>query len=45
MANDIKQIRAFFSTLEKPVSLKEMQEFWGSLTDEEKNYYKEAELV
>lgn len=44
MANDMKAVRAFFSTPEKPVGLSEMSEFWRSLTPEDKEYYKNADL-
>lgn len=42
--NNIKDLKQFFSTEEKPVSLTEMQEFWKSLTEAEKNYYKTCDL-
>lgn len=45
MANTIKDIRNFLNTEEKPLSLSEMSEFWKSLTPEEQNYYKTADLT
>lgn len=40
----VADLKEFFSTSEKPVAAKEMMEFWKSLSDEEKEYYKNAEL-
>lgn len=37
-------LKGFFGTEENPVTPKEMTEFWKSLTDEEKDYYKNAKL-
>ena len=42
--NDMKEIRAFLSTPEKPVSMTEFSEFWKSLTDAEKTEFKNADL-
>lgn len=42
--NTAVQLKKFFSTPEKPVSASEMSEFWKSLTDEEKAYYKASDL-
>jgi hypothetical protein len=42
--NTIKTLREFFTTEEKPVSLSEMSEFWKSLTELEKAYYKTCDL-
>lgn len=42
--NDIKVLRNYFSTPEKPCSLAEFKEFWASLNDEEKAEFKAAEL-
>jgi hypothetical protein len=42
--NNISQIKAYLSVPEKPVSTQEAMEFWKSLSDEEKEYYKHAEL-
>lgn len=42
--NSLKEIREFLGTPDRPVSPTEMKEFWQSLTDEEKNYYKSAPL-
>lgn len=44
MSNSASQLKAFFSTPEKPVNAKEMMDFWKSLTDEEKEYYQNADL-
>lgn len=42
--NKIVDLKKFLSTPERPVSTQEMQEFWSSLTDEEKAQFKQAEL-
>lgn len=42
--NSLKDIREFFGTPDRPVNPTELKEFWQSLTDEEKNYYKSAPL-
>lgn len=43
--NNAQDLKKFFSTSEKPVSTKEMMAFWTSLSDEEKAYYKSADLA
>lgn len=43
--NSVTDLKTFFSTEEKPCSTQEMMEFWKSLSDEEKTYYKTAALV
>jgi hypothetical protein len=43
--NSLKEIKEFFSTPEKPVGNTEMAQFWKSLTDDEKAYYKSAPLA
>jgi hypothetical protein len=43
--NTVKALKDFFSTAERPVGTSEMMEFWKSLSDEEKAYFKTAELV
>ncbi len=42
--NTVKDLKSFLSTPEKPVSNGEMMEFWKSLTDEEKEQFKTADL-
>lgn len=42
--NSISAIKAFFSTEEKPCTTNEIMQFWKSLTLEEKEYYKTADL-
>lgn len=42
--NSVKDIKDYFSTAEKPVSTGEMMEFWKSLSDGEKDYYKNVNL-
>ncbi|HMS83590.1 MAG TPA: hypothetical protein PKD12_08070 [Nitrospira sp.] len=42
--NKISDLKKFLSTPDRPVSMEEMQEFWGSLTDEEKAEFKATEL-
>lgn len=44
MPNSVAELKVYFSTTEKPVPAKEMMEFWKSLSDEEKEYYHNAEL-
>jgi len=44
MANTVMQLKQFFATPDKPVSTKEMMEFWKSLTDDEKAYYTAAAI-
>lgn len=43
--NNIKDLMAFFSTPEKPVKSAEFMPFWKSLSPEEKEYYKTADLA
>jgi hypothetical protein len=42
--NTIKELMAAFGTLERPVSVTEYRDFWNSLTDAEKEYYKTAKI-
>jgi hypothetical protein len=42
--NTIKELMAAFGTLERPVSVVDYREFWGALTDAEKEYYKTAKI-
>lgn len=42
--NSVAALKAFFSTADKPVSTKEMMDFWKPLSDEEKAYYQTADL-
>lgn len=42
--NDVKTLKEFFGTPERPVNGPEMMAFWKSLSDEEKEYYKNADL-
>ena len=44
MPNSAGQIKEFFATPENPVSAAEFMEFWKSCSDEEKDYYKSADL-
>lgn len=44
MAHTVSDLKEYFSTSEKPVLAKEMMEFWKSLSDEEKEEYKKADL-
>lgn len=45
MSNNMKDLKDFFSTPEKPCGLTEMKEFWESLSDEEKEEFKNADLT
>lgn len=42
--NSLKDLVDFFSTEERPVQPSELTAFWHSLTDDEKAYYKSAQL-
>jgi hypothetical protein len=42
--NDTKALIAFFSTTERPVTAAEFMAFWKSCTDEQKDYYRNAEI-
>ena len=42
--NSVAEIKAYFGTPDRPVPAQEMMAFWKSLSDEEKEYYKTAEL-
>lgn len=42
--NSIVDIKKFLATPERPVDSKEMTDFWSSLSDEEKEEFKNAEL-
>lgn len=44
MANQMSDLKKFFSTEKKPVTGAEMIEFWKSLTDDEKEFYKTVEI-
>jgi hypothetical protein len=44
MPNSMTEIKAFLSTPERPVVGKEMIDFWSSLSDEEKEDFRVAEL-
>lgn len=45
MPNSMSDIKKFLSTPDRPVSAKEAIEFWETLSEEEKNYYRNAELA
>lgn len=40
----VADLKEYFSTPEKPVSAKEMMEFWKSLSEEEKEYYRTSRI-
>jgi hypothetical protein len=42
--NSIVDLKKFLGTPERPVSMQEMNDFWGSLTDEEKQEFRSAPL-
>lgn len=42
--NSAKQLKEFFATPEKPLGSAEFMEFYKSLSEEEKAYYKNADL-
>jgi hypothetical protein len=42
--NSITAIKEFFDTEDMPLKPKEFQEFWMSLSDDEKREYRQAQL-
>lgn len=42
--NTIKELMAAFGTLDHPVGVTEYRDFWSSLTEDEKKYYKTAKI-
>lgn len=40
----VKELKDFFSTPEKPCSSSEIMDFWKSLSEEDKAYYKDLQL-
>jgi hypothetical protein len=42
--NGTKELIAFFSTPERPVTAAEFMGFWKSCTDEQKDYYRNAKI-
>jgi hypothetical protein len=42
--NSVSDIRRYLSTPDNPVSMEEFTVFWKSLSDEEKDEYKNTEL-
>lgn len=44
MPNTAAAVKSFFDTPEKPLGTSEFMDFWKSLSDEEKEYYKNADL-
>lgn len=44
MSNSMVDLKKFLSTPDRPVLGKEMIEFWNSLSEEEKEEYREADL-
>jgi len=42
--NSLVEIKQYLSTPENPLSTKEFQEFWSTLTEEEKHEFKTTEL-
>jgi len=45
MSNSMMDLKKYFETPEKPVTNAEMAEFWRSLTEAEKDYFKNAQLT
>lgn len=43
--NTVKELKEFFSTPDKPVTAPEFMSFWKSCDDEDKAYYKSADLT
>ena len=44
MANNVKALKDYFSTEDKPCTNQEMMEFWKSLSESDKEYYKNVSL-
>lgn len=44
VGNTVKALKDYFGSSTRPVSAKEMMEFWSSLSDDEKEYFKTAVL-
>jgi hypothetical protein len=44
MPNGMTELKEFLSTPDNPISPKEMIDFWMTLTEEEKEYYRNVEL-
>lgn len=44
MSNTIAQLKEFFQSGGKTLTNGELREFWSSLTDDEKDYYKMVDL-
>jgi hypothetical protein len=42
--NSISDLKKYLGTPERPVSMQEMNEFWKSLTEEEKEEFKRTPL-
>lgn len=42
--NKLVEIKQYLSTPENPLTTAEFQEFWNSLTDEEKDEFRRTEL-
>lgn len=42
--NSIVDLKKFLGTPERPVEMSEFQEFWASLTEEEKEEFRQTEL-
>lgn len=43
--NSLLEIKQFFEVPDRPVVMTEFKEFWDSCTDEEKQEFREAELL
>ena len=43
--HSVADLKDWFSTKDRPVPATEMMEFWKSLSDEEKEYFKTADLT
>jgi hypothetical protein len=42
--NTVADLKTWLGTPEKPVTSKEMMDFWKSCSDEDKDHYRKAEL-
>lgn len=42
--NGPKEMMAYFGSPERPVTMAEFREFWGSLSEEEKDEFRYADL-
>lgn len=42
--NTVKDLKEYFSTPENPVNAREMMDFWQSCSEDDKEYFKTADI-